>query len=382
MQRRTIAPRPDWQKRVEAQGCVWHGADTSEVYWAEGTFYALTDAEIDRIAAVSEELHQMFIAAGDRVIGHNLFARFGIPDWCVPLIRDAWEDEPPALNHGRFDLAIDRNGTPRLFEYNCDTPTSLIEASLVQWDWKEGALPHLDQYNRIHEALVERWTAIAPDLPEPTVHFAHAMDALGEDMLTTGYMMDIAREAGIDPRRMTMAEIGWAAGADGGFFDGQDQPVSTLFKLYPWEWLAAEPFGRNIAIDPRGTLWIEPIWKMLWSNKAILPVLWELYPDHPNLLGASFEPPPPGLDHVIKPMLGREGGNVRVVKGGQVVAEAEGRYTGPVIYQELCDWQDFGGRYPVIGSWMVDGTCCGLGIREGGLITTNRDQFVPHVIDD
>ena len=379
MQRHTIAARPDWQAKVEALGFVWHSAD-DQPYWSEGTYYTLTEAETDRIAAASEELHQMFIAAGDRVISHNLFARFGIPDWCVPLIRDAWDTEPPALNHGRFDLGLGHDGVPRLFEYNCDTPTSLVEASLVQWYWKEDVLPQSDQYNRIHEALVARWQAIAPDLPDRLIHFAHVEDSAGEDTLTTAYMMDIAREAGVDVKRLTMRDIGWASGADGGFFDRESVPISTLFKLYPWEWLAAEAFGRNIAADPHGTLWIEPIWKMLWSNKAILAVLWELYPDHPNLLGANFTAPPPGLDHVIKPMLGREGGNVSIIRNGEVLAAQDGHYTGPVIYQEFLDMADHDGHYPVIGSWMVDGTCCGVGIREGGRITTNRDRFVPHVI--
>ena len=127
MQRRSIAPRPDWQKRVEAQGCVWHGADTGETYWAEGTFYALTDAEIDRIAAVSEELHQMFIAAGDRVIAHNLFSRFGIPDWCVPLIRDAVLRRFPDLSDkGQLNCQVavsDRRGSVWC-QFIADAPAS------------------------------------------------------------------------------------------------------------------------------------------------------------------------------------------------------------------------------------------------------------------
>ena len=28
--------------------------------------------------------------------------------------------------------------------------------------------------------------------------------------------------------------------------------------------------------------WIEPIWKILLSNKGILPILWELFPHHAN----------------------------------------------------------------------------------------------------
>jgi glutathionylspermidine synthase len=380
MRRRTIVPRQDWQAKVEALGLIWHSSDGLP-YWAEDACYMLTEAEIERIAAASEELHQMFLAAGEHVVTHNLFARFGIPDWCVPLIVAAWENEPPALNYGRFDLALDRNGVPRLFEYNCDTPTSLVEAAVVQWHWKEEVFAPSDQFNRIHEALIERWQAIAPDLASRLVHFAHVADASGEDTLTTAYMMDLAREAGLDVAPLVMREIGWMAGPQGGFFDMAAQPIATMCKLYPWEWLVAEEFGRNIAVDPRGTCWIEPIWKMLWSNKAILPVLWQLYPDHPNLLGANFDAPPPGLDHVIKPMLGREGGNVTIIRQGQVLAASEGRYTGPVIYQEFCDAPDYDGQFPVLGSWMVDGTCVGLGIREGGRITTNRDRFLPHVMD-
>jgi glutathionylspermidine synthase len=380
MRRHSITPRHDWQAKVESLGLIWHSTG-DQPYWSEDTYYTLTEAEIDRIAAASEDLHQMFIAAGDHIVAQNLFARFGIPDWCVPMIVDAWENEPPALNYGRFDLGLDRDGIPRLFEYNCDTPTSLVEAAVVQWHWKEEVFPGSDQYNRIHEALIERWQAIAPDLNSPLVHFAHIADLAGEDTLSTAYMMDLARTADLAVSRLVMRDIGWKAGPDGGFFDMEARPIATLCKLYPWEWLIDEPFGRNIAADPRGTHWIEPIWKMLWSNKAILPVLWQLYPDHPNLLGANFDPPPPGLDHVIKPMLGREGGNVTVIQGGKVLAASDGRYNGPVIYQQFLDMADHDGHFPIIGSWMVDGVCAGVGVREGGRITTNRDRFVPHVIE-
>ena len=43
---------------------------------------------------------------------------------------------------------------------------------------------------------------------------------------------------------------------------------------------------------------------MLLSNKAILPVLWELFPDCPYLLRAENEPF--GKTFIRKPMLARE----------------------------------------------------------------------------
>ncbi|HZU62350.1 MAG TPA: glutathionylspermidine synthase family protein [Novosphingobium sp.] len=377
MQRHTLAPRAGWEQWVEALGLLWHTAD-GVPYWSESAFYSFSAAEIDRIAEASEALYRLFLAAGQYVIEQRLLAAFGIPDWCVPLIEAAWESQPPALAYGRFDLGLDRDGTPRLFEFNCDTPTSLVEAAVIQWFWKEEVFPAQDQFNRLHEALVARWRAIAPRLPAGPVHFAHVPDRLGEDTLTTAYMMDLAGEAGLATCRLTMRDIGWKSGPGGGFVDLEGAPIGVLCKLYPWEWLVAEPFGRHIADGLCGTLWIEPVWKMIWSNKAILPVLWQLFPGHPNLLWAGHAAPAGA--YVRKPLLGREGGNVTIVKDGAVLAANGGRYTGPVVYQAFCDLPGAGGHYPVLGSWVVDGEAVGLGVREGGRITTNRDRFVPHVI--
>jgi glutathionylspermidine synthase len=58
--------------------------------------------------------------------------------------------------------------------------------------------------------------------------------------------------------------------------------------------MVREEFGKYLATAD--AIWLEPPWKMLLSNKGILPVLWELYPNHPFLLAASFEPPCVGTD--------------------------------------------------------------------------------------
>ena len=92
-----------------------------------------------------------------------------------------------------------------------------------------------------------------------------------------------------------------------------DRPLTTVFKLYPWEWMVREEFGKYLA--KTSTIWLEPPWKMLLSNKGLLPVLWELYPNHPYLLAASFEGPS-GTDWVRKPLLGREGANITLSHAG------------------------------------------------------------------
>lgn len=377
MQRVNVEPRADWRAKVEALGLVWHSASGAP-YWNESACYRFTSAEIDVIEQATAELYRMFVDAGQYVVDNRLYARFGIPEYCWPLIEAAWNREPPTLNHGRFDLAYDGKGPPKLLEFNCDTPTALLEAAVIQWAWKEEQFPDLDQFNSLHDKLVAKWRDITPFLvPGAPVHFSHAAETSGEDAVTTAYLMDTAREAGLMAQRIVVNDIGW----DGRrFLDLDGQEIRTLHHLYPWEWLVNEPFGRNLINTQDRTLWIEPIWKMMWSNKAILPILWDLFPRHPNLLWATRDQPA-GTSYAVKPILSREGANVRLVRDGVEIAASDGAYSdAPVIYQGLAELPDFNGQRPVVGSWVVDGEPAGMGIREDGLITGNLARFVPHVI--
>ncbi len=198
--------------------------------------------------------------------------------------------------------------------------------------------------------------------------------------MTTAYLMDTAAKAGLRTALLDIGDIGWARNATGGgFYDIEDCEIRTLFKLYPWEWLVSEPFGRRIA-DSARTLWLEPIWKMIWSNKAILPVLWALFPHHPNLLWAGHDAGA-RRTYVRKPILAREGGNVTIVRDGAIVAATDGPYQGAVVFQDLYDLPVYEGQSPVIGSWIVDGEAAGIGIREDGPVTSNLARFVPHIIE-
>ncbi len=372
MDRIAFAPRPDWRRRVEGFGFTWH--DAGDGYWHETAAYRFRASQIRQIGAAAEELYGLFLHAGQHVLDHDLLHLFDVPGFAIPLIRQAWEEEPPALNHGRFDLVYDGASPPKLYEFNCDTPTSLLEAAVIQWDWLEQVLPGHDQFNGIHDALIARWREIAPRMQGP-VHFTWSEEGAAEDAVTTAYLRDLAREGGVASRAVPIDAIGWDGRA---FIDPDGAAIRTLFHLYPWEWLVNDEFGRFIAKAP--TVWIEPIWKMIWSNKAILPILWELFPGHPNLLEASFAPL--DGDHVVKPTLSREGANVSVVRDGVEIAGSGGDYgLGRRVWQRLRSPPEFDGFRPVLGVWSVDGAAVGMGIREDGLITGNAARFTPHFIE-
>ena len=330
------------------------------------------------IEAATNDLHAMTLRAVEHIIAYNLYARLKIPPLAVPLIETSWHADPPSL-YGRFDLAYDGSRAPKLLEYNADTPTSLVEAAVVQWYWLQDTAPRSDQFNSLHERLIECWKDLAPSLPDGRIDFCSVEDL--EDGTTVTYIRDTAQQAGLSAGSFTIDEIGW----DGSNFVGADErPLGAVFKLYPWEWMVREEFGEYLAAAP--TLWVEPAWKMLLSNKGILPVLWELYPGHPNLLESRFDDAGAMGQWVRKPLLGREGANISMHRP-EGDLETAGEYGAEgFVYQDLARIASFDGKYPVVGSWLVGhepgNAAAGIGIRESDIpITTNLSQFVPHLFD-
>jgi glutathionylspermidine synthase len=379
VERHSVTPRRGWQVTVEEQGLIWH-SEGDQSYWDESAYYSFTPAEVETIENASEAVYQLFLKAGEKIVSDpEMMELFGIPAFCHKPIKAAWKAEPPSLNYGRFDFGYNGEGEPKLFEFNCDTPTSLLEAAVIQWEWKEALFPELDQFNSLHEKLIGRWAELRPRLLGKRIWFTHTADPSHEDTITTTYLRDLASQAGLETHAVLIDDIG--LDAYGRIVDHEDQLITAIFKLYPWEWIVGESYGPDVVRHLPDTAWIEPIWKMIWSNKAILQILWNMFPNHPNLLAASVRAERIGGSYVAKPFLAREGANIEVVDRGETLARTGGEYVeGLTMYQELYPLRDFGNGYPVVGSWVVDGEAAGMGIREDGLITGNRARFVPHVI--
>lgn len=385
MERVASSPRDGWQQKVAKQGLVFHTPEDEGMdrpYWDESACYRFTTAEIDMLEAAGNRLQEMCLEAAQHVIDRKRYAELEIPSAAIPAIEWAWENEPPAI-YGRFDVAYNGDGPPKLLEYNADTPTSLLEAAVIQWTWLEEQHPKCDQFNSIHEKLIAKWRDVAPYLSKP-VYFAGLDNA--EDQLTLAYMRDTAEQAELPTASILMRDIGWNE-VRRAFVDMEDRPMFSVFKLYPWEIMVAEEFGPEALDTYREMRWMEPIWKMLLSNKGLLPILWELYPGHELLLEAHFNGQTHGMwDFVRKPLHSREGANIDVVQTGVTMSSTGGPYTGPQVIQALAPVASFADnlkpgarRHPVLGLWMVDQECCGMGIRESsGLITGNLSSFVPH----
>jgi glutathionylspermidine synthase len=386
MQRIRCDERVDWRETAERVGFEFHTMD-GERYWDERAYYAFTLKEIENdIERPTAELDAMcgeLIARA--VTDERMLRALRIPERFWNWIAASAKKGDLSL-YGRFDLSYDGSGPARLLEYNADTPTAVFETAVFQWMWLEDAIERqiiprrADQYNSLHERLIDAWRAIGRGR---RLHLACMTDN-AEDRGTVAYLEDCAHQAGLATTVLAMADIGKTP--KGVFVDLENRPIELAFKLYPWEWMLREEFGASL--PGASTQWVEPPWKAILSSKGILPLLWEMFPRHPNLLPAYFEGDDGavslGASYARKPLYSREGANIALVVGGETIDSDSGPYGGEgYVRQAIAPLPCFDGNYAVLGSWLAGGKPCGLSIREDvSPITKNTSRFLPHAIID
>ena len=383
MRRIPCDERADWRETAERVGFVFHTIG-GERYWDERAYYGFTLKQIERdLEAPTAELDAMCRELVTRALADEAIMRqLAIPPRYWNWLATSFKRGDPSL-YGRFDMRYDGKGPAKLLEYNADTPTSAFETGVFQWLWLEEAIERqivpkdADQFNSLHERLIEGWKRIGKGR---RLHLTGMTDD-PEDGGTISYLEDCARQAGLATTVLPVESVGRTK--DGRFVDSGDEPIDLLFKLYPWEWMMREAFGSSLPGAP--TQFLEPPWKAILSNKGILPLLWRMFPRHPNLLPAYFEGDAQadlGSSYVRKPLYSREGANVELIVGGSEIDKDDGPYGAEgFVRQAIAPLPQFDGNHVVLGSWIAAGEPCGLCVREDmSPITKNTSRFLPHAI--
>ncbi|MBC7996298.1 MAG: glutathionylspermidine synthase family protein [Leptolyngbya sp.] len=403
-----IKARPNWRERADEDGYLSTILDAPP-YWVEALDEpfcgVLTMHEVENIIeAATSDLYEMSMEAVDYVVNgsrsEQCFEALRIPKHYRNGVRRSWRRRDQSI-YGRFDFSY-RDGDLKMLEMNFDTPTSLYEAAILQWFWMEdmrdrGKIPaDSDQFNSLHERLIEAFSKVKED--NQVIHMASVVESR-EDEDTVRYLQSCAMQAGMDVRFLYMSDLGFDD--LGQLIDLDGNVIQQLFKLYPWEHIVNEDsdakkssgkFVFSNLNESNLTKFIEPSWKMILSNKAIMPILWDLFPGHRNLLETSFDDASHEADrlrlkpHVRKPIFGREGGSVSIIDPAQPEMEVtkESIYGSEgFILQALHTLPTHENYHLVMGSWVIDGQPAGIGLRaDKSKITGNTAIFVPHYISN
>lgn len=375
MKRLTINPVPrDIIAENHEDGMFY---DDDRDYWQEDIIYALSLSEEMKLREATLDVHAMMLNAVAHILSTpRLREATGLSEHALHLAEQSFVRQEPSM-YGRLDFIQDDKGDWRFMEYNADTPTGMIESVLIQHRFLKNN--NQESIHHVFDALVERLTWLRERTGEdrPVLHLA-ALDEsemidpetgdvyysdpnMGEDINNARVVGRAAREAGWDTVEVLMNEL---YVDDNKLYDPDGQQIHHIYKIYPWEDLSedANENGELLVTDElydSVTSWLEPAWKMIASNKVLLVALWELYPNHPNLIYSSMTRGDL-FNYVKKPIFGREGDGITIYAPSFNIKESytEGRIT-PItrdedyIYQEFIDTPSFDGNTTMIGSWVV-----------------------------
>lgn len=380
-------------KKLRKLGLEYFGGEDME--YLTGELLQIEKTEIEAYKKACSELYELYEKAAQHVIDHNRWNDAGIPDNAIEIIKYSWENRHQHLHlYGRFDLAGVINGQPaKLIEYNADTATVIPETVVIQAELlRHSGLKNVSQFNGFTSNLSRQFERLSHQNPDRPTSILFSSLGHEEDALNVDIIADSAKDIGYEIFYMPLEKITFSP--DEGIFMpvGKDEflPIDFWFKLVPWEFIAwEEPELMDILtmiVTKDLAVILNPAYTMLFQSKAMLKILWELFPNHPLLLETSFSQ----ADFHRKPFVqkviyGREGENIKVYNAsGQCLEACEGEYGHfPSIYQAYEELpKDGDNEYYQAGIYFVDRACALSFRRRDGLIIDGDSEFIGHYIQD
>ncbi len=352
----------------------------------------ITEQEAEKYYYAAQELYEMLCEAAQYVIANDLYDELQISPAIRSLIDYTWQDERHIHLYGRFDFSGGIGNSPiKLIEFNANTATCLPEAAVVQWlHLKENGYDEGLQFNSIYETIKEHFLHLKKqnwDLA-PKILFA-VLRGSAEDQSNVALLGEAAKEAGFEVAYSYIEDVIFSA-TEGILCNqnGREQAYPFFFQLVPWEFIVLdEPELLDLLrpiIMQRKAVVLNPPYVMLLQSKAILKILWDLYPNHPLLLQTAYQPLSNlGTGYVEKVLFGREGDNIKIFDGkGNLAHESEGDYHRfAKIYQAYTPFMQDANGFCYQAGVYIAGDPCGLGFRRGGKIINGTSQFLGHWID-
>ena len=333
-------------------------------------YYAWSEHYYSKILTASSELHSMILTATEKVVNSDeLLEKFGLDRKLWQLLRQSWNSHEMYLS-GRFDLASDGKQV-KLLEYNADSAGIICESSIVQGLWARTAGCKVGRGggDEMHSRLVQAWKQIAGGR-RVHIFVDHTED---EEIYMEKYYGRVLNEAGVQFKESN--KIAEVSVTESEVLDKDGDKIDVIWKVWNWNtviksFLSSEPQGKSLSdimFHPSVTV-VEPFWKVIPSNKALLPVLWELFPNHPYLLRTAFTLTTElaSSKYVSKPISGRLGENVSIHESDNIIEGKEGHYSSsPNIYQEFFALPLFDRSvHAILGGWVIGEAGSGIIVRE------------------
>ncbi|MFY9286960.1 MAG: glutathionylspermidine synthase family protein [Alphaproteobacteria bacterium] len=397
-------------------------------YWQEHVGYEISESQAEQMRQAVSELSSMFKQAMNYVVANPEVLRqfFMHPDeyqnHCVlQLARQSWLDEgirDTVLE--RLDMAWDGINPPKLLERNLGhmgliVGTGPVQEKYIAWLRKQPGFSDANSFGDLEEALIQSfqnvaWQMFLPRGGRVAVIAQNKTPKSDRGMLAAPRLLTRwARKAGFNASRVVADTLNYdqITGAMVAFtafgqrksekfadlerriFKGNiSQRVFSSISIarsiqaqHAYTFFAGDYYMYNLAqsskngVPPDGlkTRTMDPYWVLLAHNKALLAVLHELFPDHPNLLPTYIGTRElKDQKRIFKRMYGSQGNesvivnenndivNVRNVRGGGRLWSEESYVTQAFTEAAAGSF----GRYRVFNVFATQGKAAAMSVRE------------------
>lgn len=360
-------------------------------------YFTISRSAEQELISATNELHLMYLHATDKVLRDDSLLRlFDIPEILWPRLRLSWQRRRHHMVTGRLDFCLDHRGL-KVYEYNADSASCHTEAGVILGHWarQAGVTEGKDPCRRLVENLAAAWKHSDA---LPFVHILQDNDV--EENYHALLMQQALREAGFDSKILHgLCELHWSA--TGRLIDADQREVNCVWKTWAWETVleqlrqeseadsaAALPIRTGEADQVRlmdvllrpEVMVFEPLWTVIPGNKAILPILWSLFPHHQYLLDTDFtvNDELKQTGYAIKPVGGRCGNNIGLVSHQQqLLDETAGKFAHQTnIYQQLWCLPQVAGRYIQVCTFTVGGHYGGACLRSDPTLVIKKESDI------
>ncbi len=367
-------------------------------------YFCMSKTAQKELKRATNECHALIMHATDYVLQNDkILAKFNLPKEIWPKIHQSWDNRRNEMVTGRLDFCLSEQGL-KLYEYNADSASCHIECGKIQGLWAQ----HFDcddgedAGNNLFKSLAQAWHDL--DILG-TVHLM--LDNDEEETYHALFMKSIMESVGIQTKLLRgMNDVQWSN--TGQVLDADGEVIERVWKTWAWETALDQlrhelsentinsTFCANQTSKPRlvdvllmpQTLVFEPLWTLIPSNKAILPILWDIAPNHPYLIESQFELTPAlqKNGYVRKPIAGRCGYNIQLIDNqSKVINETAGQFGHQEeIFQQLWKLPNIAGYNTQICTFTAAGRYAGACVRvdDSLIITKNSDILPLRVIHD
>ena len=329
---------------------VWQDAYNSV---PQTSYYTIEAHLAYKIKYASMESGFMCMRSTNYVISHpELYEKFGFPEWSWDYIKSSldnfWNGDGKAIT-GRVEFSF--NGRHlKVSKLLPDSLEGFAESCYFQdvISRKLGVNIGKSPQGDLYQQLVQQ-------LKECIKGFVHIMTRYEKN---DGYLLEflqkVLKDAGFESKVIGVDAFNKN---DQGWVDADGQKIGIVWKTFTWQSVlescgqpgsTPEPQLVDLLLSDK-VITFEPIWKVVSSSPAIIPVIYSQFTNHIYLRASDWE--------MSDLLAGKEVERVNYLAGGREFG----------YFVEKFEREKFDGHTPLIESWFLGRRLTGFGFCEEGI---------------